>query len=42
MLDEMAARGRQILEEFLEMTCINCEWIMRIDLDVDLQGITQY
>lgn len=42
MLTETEAPDRQILEKFFEAHYVNCEWIMRIDLDAQPQGITEY
>jgi hypothetical protein len=42
MLIEAEAPDRQTLEKFFEAYYINCEWIMRIDLDAQPEGITEY
>ena len=42
MLTEAEAPDRQTLEKFFEANYVNCEWIMRIDLDAQSRGITEY
>lgn len=42
MLTETEAPNQQSLEKFFGTQHVNCEWIMRIDLDASPQGITEY
>jgi hypothetical protein len=42
MLIESEAPDRQTLEQFFEAYLVNCEWIMRIDIDAKPDGITEY
>jgi hypothetical protein len=42
MLTEAEAPDRQTLEKFFDAHHVNCEWIMRIDLDALPEGITEY
>lgn len=42
MLTEAEAPDRQTLEKFFEKHYVNCEWIMRLDLDARPEGITEY
>lgn len=42
MLTEAEAPDRQTLEKFFEEHYVNCEWIMRLDLDARPEGITEY
>jgi len=42
MLTEAEAPDQQTLEKFFEAHYVNCEWIMRIDLDAQAQGITEH
>jgi len=42
MLTEAEAPDRSALEKFFEAHYVNCEWIMRIDLDAQKEGIREY
>lgn len=42
MLTEVEAPDRQTLEKFFEANYVNCEWSMRIDLDAQVGGVTEY
>lgn len=42
MLTEVEAPDRQTLEKFFAAHFVNCEWIMRIDIDAQPGGITEY
>jgi hypothetical protein len=42
MLTEAEAPDRQTLEKFFDAHFVNCEWIMRIDIDAQPGGITEY
>ncbi len=42
MLIESKAPNQRALEQWFEERRINCEWIMRIDLDGQSAGIVEY
>ncbi len=42
MLIEAQAPDQATLERFFESHRVNCEWIMRIDLDVEEGKVTEY
>jgi hypothetical protein len=42
MLTEVEAPDQQTLEKFFQAHYVNCEWIMRIDLDAKEGGVTEY
>lgn len=42
MLTEAEAPDQRTLEKFFEANYVNCEWIMRIDLDGQAKGVTEY
>jgi hypothetical protein len=42
MLTETEARDQATLEKWFEARRINCEWIMRIDLDADNGTVHEY
>jgi hypothetical protein len=42
MLTEAEASDQQSLEKFFETHYVSYQWIMRIDLDAQPQGITEY
>lgn len=42
MLTEIEAPDRATLEKWFEARRINCEWIMRIDLDAQSGGVREY
>lgn len=42
MLVETEAPDQPTLEKFFEARRINCEWVMRIDLDAQNGAVTEY
>lgn len=42
VLAEAEAPDQQTLKKFFEANYVNCEWIMRIDLDAQEQKIIEY
>jgi hypothetical protein len=42
MLTEAEAPDQPALEKFFTTHRVNCEWIMRIDLDAQEEGIQEY
>jgi hypothetical protein len=42
MLTEIEARDQATLERWFEAKRINCEWIMRIDLDAHSGNVQEY
>ena len=42
MLTEIEARDQATLEKWFEARRINCEWIMRIDLDAHEGAVKEY
>ena len=42
MLTEVEAPGQPTIEKFFDAHRVNCEWIMRIDLDAHDGRVTEY
>jgi len=42
MLTEIEAPDQPTLEKFFQSHSVNCEWIMRIDLDAKDGAVTEY
>ncbi len=42
MLTEIEAPDQPTLDKWFEARRINCEWIMRIDLDAQNEGVLEY
>ncbi|HVA00579.1 MAG TPA: hypothetical protein VMV34_02890 [Terriglobia bacterium] len=42
MLTEAEAPDQATLEKFFAAHYVNCEWMMRIDLDARVEGIREY
>jgi hypothetical protein len=42
MLTEVESADRPTLEKFFQSRSVNCEWIMRIDLDAKDGAVTEY